>query len=194
MSGVYSAFICFVIIIGILYTCIVYFTSGDFLWKIKFLAEPIDPVVDPSPTNSGYGNPRTFELFCIKFYMTMASHFHICPWFDRSLTIMKYVSNHPNQFDMPWLAFSIGLFEFLLLPIYLVVNSLGFMHRENPHFVIWTYLSVAILADFPALYYQAMVREPNSIQQVVFNPENAPRVKWFNCDHQFSERSCPNKC
>lgn len=80
-------------------------------------------------------------------------HVHICPWFENALTIMKYVSNHPDKFDMPWLAFIIGLMQFCLCPIMVAINSIGFMHRESVHFVIFTYFTCALLVDLPRTYF-----------------------------------------
>lgn len=38
-----------------------------------------------------------------------------------------------------------------------------------------------------------MIRDRTNCSLVIYERENVPRVKWFNREHNFSERSCSNK-
>jgi hypothetical protein len=149
MTSVYSALLCLLIAIALCYMGIAYINSGD--WPLNFLSVPVEPVWDTISFKKGV--PRAFYLFCIKFYMGVAQHLHIMPWFEQSLIIIKFVANHPGDFDKSYVAFMIGFIQFCLCPIFLTINSIGFMHRENPHAVIFNYFTSVIIVEMPSKYF-----------------------------------------
>ena len=154
MQSVFSAFFCLLINFGMFWVIWDFIQSGD--WKIFFLRVKLQPVVDKSYRGS---QPRKFALFMVKFYATTVMHLHICPRFENSMNMMKYVSNHPGKFDMPWLAFMIGFTQFCYCPIMVAINSVGFMHRENVHFAVLAHFSAAILVDLPRIYFNTFMRD-----------------------------------
>jgi len=49
------------------------------------------------------------ELFFAKFVMTIAMHLELYGEFEKGQTIIKYVMNHEEKFNQPWIVFTLGL-------------------------------------------------------------------------------------
>ena len=120
-------------------------------------------------------------------------HLSILPWFESGLSIMKYVSNHPTKFDNQWACFFIGFVQCCYAFIFSVFNSIMLYDRDTVYFVLISYMTITILVTAPELYYKALVRDSTNAQFEVFEQDQLPRVKWFNKDHTFGERTCSSK-
>ena len=95
----------------------------------------------------------------------------ILPWFESGLSIMKYVSNHPNKFDYQWACYFIGFVQVCYALIFSIFNAIMLYDRDTVFFVLISYLTISILVTAPELYYDALVRDSTNAQFEVFEPE-----------------------
>ena len=169
---------------GALVVCIHIYMSGDGFLIIFFRFAP-DGSREP-----GYD---TFALFLAKFLATIAMHLTILPSFRNGMAIMKYVNNHESRFDFPKSAYLMGLTQTLFAFVFTGYNTLILFTRVNVYFSMISYVTVSILVDMSGFYYQALSDDQNNKLFEMFAEDNMPRIKNFNRDMSFSDRTCCNK-
>ena len=68
-------------------------------------------------------NSTIWRLYVSKFIINIVLHLSLTPYFVSSLDLMKFVTNHPKQFDQAPIVFFIGFVYFLIALLFEMINT-----------------------------------------------------------------------
>lgn len=95
---------------------------------------------------------QTFQLFLAKFMTTTALHINIYPEFASGMQIMKYVNNHPFNFDRPRLAFVLGFIQMVFAFIFEFCNIIILFSRATVFQTIASFVTLDVLFRLQTMY------------------------------------------
>ena len=83
----------------------------------------------------------------------MAMHLNIYPHFNKGMQTMKFVNNHPDEFDSEFWPYMLGFAQVVYSFIFEAMNIAILYSRSNIYLTIGSYVTVSIVVDLQAMYY-----------------------------------------
>jgi len=116
-------------------------------------------------------------LFLAKFLTTIALHVNIFPEFASGMSIMKYVNNHPFNFDMDKLAFTLGFLQMVFAFVFELCNIIILFSRINVFLTIASFVTLDVLFRLQTMYLNnsIMLDRQNCLKDIMLD-ENAPKI------------------
>lgn len=106
---------------------------------------------------------QDFLLFLTKWICTVAMHLEICTYFVGGMTIMKFVTNHPEEFDQPEVSYLLGTFQVINCLIFEVCNVFILFSRNNVYFTLGCYITVGLILNLSKMYLMVMYSDRSNL-------------------------------
>jgi len=146
---------------------------------------------------TGYSMPpeTEFRLFLSKFVITIAVHLNISPVIQQGLDIIRYVNNHPEKFDQPWICYFLGLTILSFSFLFEYLNILNLYSKSSVYYTLGSYFSMSIIVYLQKMYYNTKIASDHTMKlKDVFNDENLPKITWKSSkEGSWASRSFFNK-
>jgi Flp pilus assembly protein protease CpaA len=139
-------------------------------------------------------NGMKFELFLCKFIVTIAMHLNILPVLSSGFGIMKYVANHPGNFDFYWICYTLGFIQLAFSMLFEVLNVIQLFYKGSVYYSLGCYFSMSILIYLQKMYYSTKIAgNRHEVLQAMYLEENTPQVVWRDSKNTWASRSFVNK-
>ena len=129
-----------------------------------------------------------FNLFLSKFVVTLAMHLDVSGIFQDSIRAIKFMTNHPDKFDMINTCLMIGFIQLFACAAFQVINVQILFSRTTVYFTIVCHITVSLLVQMPKFYYGTVKDNPNIPSNSIFQEENAFKITRRSKDIEFGER------
>jgi len=139
-------------------------------------------------------NGMKFELFLCKFIVTIAMHLNILPVLSSGFGIMKYVCNHPDNFDYYMICYTLGFIQLVFSLLFEGLNVIILFSKASVYFTLGCYFTLSILIYLQKMYYSTKIAgNRHEVLQAVYLEENTPHVTWRDHKDTWASRSFLNK-
>ena len=93
------------------------------------------------------------------------------------MSIMKYVNNHPFNFDMDKLAFTLGFLQMVFAFVFELCNIIILFSRINVFLTIASFVTLDVLFRLQTMYLNnsIMLDRQNCLKDIMLD-ENAPKI------------------
>ena len=132
--------------------------------------------------------PTTFAPFYIRFGAAFVMHLQLEPQIRQGLAMMKFVMNHPSQFEKPVFAFMCGCFSATVTEITEIL-SIGYLSTlSDPIKIISVASAMAAVSKVSTLYGSSL---PNFVKmKSVTNPIEITVYRQIREEELETENKC----
>ena len=117
-------------------------------------------------------------------------HLVIYAYITNGLNIMKFVNNHPQDFNLPAFCYLMGAFQVLICLHMEFMNILILYSKTDESEVVECYVTQLAVISMSGLYFAEVVNTDRAlILRNILDEENAPLIQWINKEHSFWERN-----
>lgn len=102
-------------------------------------------------------NNKNFEVFIARFGCAVALNLKCIPEFAKSLKLMKFVNNNPDEFRQSRIPFIIGLTQFLVNVGAETINVLYLMVFDNVFDCIIHFINMSVIMEVSNIYYSSLM-------------------------------------
>ena len=113
----------------------------------------------------------------------------ILPHFTSGLSLIKYINNHPEQFDYPKLAWGLGFINTINTIIFEYCNFLVLFTRGAIIWTIGTYIAVGIIINFNKMHLNMLLIDRGSVLNELFDEVNQPWILRKSRNIEWKDRS-----
>ena len=118
-----------------------------------------DSMLHGDGTTHYYFTPtKNFSLLMTKFACSGILHLILFPSFQRSMVLMKYVNNHPDEFSHPKIVFLVTLINHIIIFTVEIINIfyLGFQDTIVNTLIYVVELGVVVIT-IPKVYNSSLI-------------------------------------
>ena len=115
----------------------------------------------------------------------------LCPHVGRSMTLMKFVNNHPEQFFNPKIAFCMTYASFWVNIFAEVINIYMLTYQHNVEHCIIHFVALEVIVEIPHILMGSMTND--MLKQRIFKQYHNLKITNHGRDIKFSDRELWNK-
>ena len=130
-----------------------------------------------------------FRVFSCKFVCVIVMHIYLTPFFTNGFSIMKYVHNHPKNFDFPIVVYFLGWGQVVCAIMAEIVNIIILINRDTVYLCIAIFVALTALIELQWMYFDTMISlDQDNILLEVFDADCCPKITNRSKDTKFSDR------
>ena len=137
---------------------------------------------------------NSFILSMLKLLVTAVVHMLTYRFFKNGLYIMKFVNNHPEEFESPQICFMLGFLQFFGSVLLEFINMIILFTKATVFLTITAYGTQYAVITLMQVYFAEIINIDRTFKlREIMDDKNAPEVTWRNKDHKFKDRNCLQK-
>lgn len=134
---------------------------------------------------------ENYYVLIVKFTVTCTLHLIMYPGIAKGINLQKFVVNHPEKFERPFLAFIITYINFSVELFSIIANISLIMYKQTIESVIVHVVALHIINHLPHLYREALFSD--KLIEGVFENLHHLHVHNKSSEIAFKERKFDNK-
>ena len=137
-------------------------------------------------------HPNTeFSIVLAKFICSCALHLFLCPHVERSMTFMKFVNNHSEQFTNEFIAYSVAFISFWINIMAEVINLYLLTYQHNVEHCIIHFVALEVIVEIPHILMGSLTND--KLKSRIWKKFHNLQVTNKGRDFVFSKRGLVNK-
>ena len=113
-------------------------------------------VIINNPTYALYVSTE-HVLLLVKVICSAALHLMLYPEIAQSMQIMKYITNHPENFQHQYIVFSIALTAHLINILAEILNIYMLIYQYKVDYCIIHFVALEIIVEIPGIYMSSLI-------------------------------------
>ena len=94
-------------------------------------------------------------IIVVKFICTALFHFKFEAELRNGIHMMKYAAMHPKNFKHPYMAFMMGLLDYIMIFFVEIINLWNLSNiTEGVHSLIFDFIALGIIAEFDDYFFE----------------------------------------
>jgi len=98
-----------------------------------------------------------YGLLLIKFISSVALHFMLYPEVGRSMQLIKYVVNHPDEFTHPYIVLCVTFTAHTINVIAEILNLFMLLYQHTVAHAIIHFVALEIIVEIPHIYMGSLL-------------------------------------
>jgi hypothetical protein len=98
-----------------------------------------------------------YSILLCKFFSSCALHFMLYPEVAHTMTLMKYVINHPHLFTNPNIALMVPMISTIVNVLAEFINLFMLLNQHSIEHTIIHFVALEILVEIPHIYMGSLI-------------------------------------